>query len=180
MVVVANLMGTIKMLSIFKIMFGRIDNLTQATRYPYRSFDRLVAKFYKHPRRIFLIDAGGALLSAFLLGVILVRFEHLVGIPPSTLYFLALLPCLFALYDGYCFLIVRKNINLLLKALAFINVSYCLVSIGSAFYHHEKITFLGWTYILLEVFVVITLARFEFRLAKVADKKRGVTRTSDE
>ena len=54
------------------------------------------------PKVLFLVDGLGALLSAFLLGFVLVRLERVFGIPPDALYLLATVPCLFALYDFYC------------------------------------------------------------------------------
>lgn len=42
-----------------------------------------------NPKKLFQIDGLGAILSAILLGIILVRFERFFGIPVSTLYFLA-------------------------------------------------------------------------------------------
>lgn len=60
-------------------------------------------------KTLFAIDGLGALLSVFLLGVVLVQFESLFGMPKETLYFLAFLPCLFAVYDLVCYLNVKRN-----------------------------------------------------------------------
>ncbi len=117
------------------------------------------------PKRIFLIDGLGAILSAILLGVVLVRLERIFGIPSSTLYFLAILPIFFAISD---FLNYRKdsiNVGFFLKGIAIMNLLYCCLSIGLAFYHTNTITILGWTYILVEVSIVITLAIIELRSA---------------
>ncbi|MEM6633615.1 MAG: hypothetical protein AAF694_28335 [Bacteroidota bacterium] len=51
------------------------------------------------PKKLLIIDGLGALLSAFLLGVVLVRFESQVGMPRNSLYVLAAFPCIFAIYD---------------------------------------------------------------------------------
>lgn len=135
------------------------------------AFQQLIDKIYLNPKRLFLIDASGAIISAFLLGVVLVKLESIFGIPIPTLYFLALLPGAFALYDFYCFIRVKENIALFLKGIAYINLSYCCISFGLAIYHHKEITLLGWTYVLLEIFIVITLANFQFRTAKLTSKK---------
>ena len=96
---------------------------------------QLIEKIDLEPKRIFLIDGLGAILSAILLGVVLVRWERFFGIPSSTLYFLAILPIFFAIYD---FLSYRKdsiNIGSFLKGIAIMNFLYCCLSIGVAFYH---------------------------------------------
>ena len=126
----------------------------------------MLTKIQSNPKKLFLIDGAGALLSAFLLGVVLVRFESIFGIPSSTLYFLAALPVLFAAYDLYAYRTKNAKFAQLLKGIALINVMYCCLSIGFACYHTETITLFGWAYIIGEVLIVISLAILELRIAK--------------
>jgi len=126
---------------------------------------KILTKFSSNPRQLFLIDGLGALLSAFLLGVVLVQLESIFGIPRNTLYFLAFLPCLFAIYDFYCYFQLKKSFTPFLKAIALINLTYCLISIGLAFYHSEKLTHLGWIYIIVEIIIVLILAYIEWKVA---------------
>lgn len=121
------------------------------------------------PRILFLIDGFGAMLSAFLLGVVLVQFEPFFGIPRSTLYFLASLPCVFAVYDFSCYLSLRKNLSPFLKAIAIANLFYCCLSLGLAIYHRQVLTISGWIYILVEIGIVIFLATVELRIAANVD-----------
>ena len=116
-------------------------------------------------KKIFLIDGIGALVSAFLLGVVLVRFEAYFGIPKSTLYILAGIPCIFALFDFYSLLKVKENLAKHLKWIATANLLYCCLSIGFAFYHSSEIKNLGWAYIIGEVAIVVSLALFELKIA---------------
>ena len=74
-------------------------------------FQKAVKQFSSNPKKLFLIDGLGALVSAFFLGVVLVRLESFFGIPPFILYFLAFLPCLFAAYDFFCYLKVKEHIG---------------------------------------------------------------------
>ncbi len=116
-------------------------------------------------KKLFLIDAFGAILSAFLLGIVLVRFESLFGIPKNVLYFLAILPCFFAAYDILCYLKVDKSVGLFLKIIEYTNIIYCIISIGLTFYHFEHLTNLGWFYVLIEIIIVMTLAIIEIKAA---------------
>ncbi|MFY0607100.1 MAG: hypothetical protein JXR10_10310 [Cyclobacteriaceae bacterium] len=118
-----------------------------------------------NPRKLFKIDGFGAILSALLLGVVLVRLESIFGIPEATLYFLASLPCLFAVYDFYCYYKFDLNPRPFLKGIAMTNFVYCCISIGAAVFHIETITYLGWIYILAEIVIVSTLAYVELRVA---------------
>ncbi len=134
-------------------------------------FKRLIEKFESNPKKLFLVDGFGALLSAFLLGVVLVKFERIFGIPRSTLYFLAALPILFAIYDFYCYRKEHAGSGLFLKGIAIMNLLYCCLSLGLAFYHSDKITKWGWSYILLEITIIISLAIVEFRASKRLSSK---------
>ena len=129
-------------------------------------FNQVKKTLDENPRMLFAIDGVGAILSAFLLGVILVKFESIFGIPSRTLYLLASFPILFGMYDFYCYRDKKDQSGPYLKGIAIANFLYCLLSISVAFYHFSTITYLGWTYILLEVLIVITLALFEFKVAK--------------
>ena len=130
------------------------------------TIERILEWGNDNPRKLFQIDGFGAILSAFTLGIVLVKLERVFGIPISALYFLASLPCLFAVYDFYCYFKIDKNLGMFLKAIAITNLIYCCLSIGLAIYHRETITNLGWVYILTEILIVFTLAIIEIRLAK--------------
>jgi len=95
----------------------------------------------------------------------LVNLESIFGIPKTTLYFLASLPCLFAVYDFCCYFRLNEKKEAFLKGIAFINLAYCCLSIGLAFYHIEVIKSLGWIYIITEVIIVFTLAFVELKVS---------------
>ena len=119
-----------------------------------------------NPKKLFQIDGLGAVLSAILLGVVLVKLERIFGIPESTLYLLALIPCVFAVYDFYCYYRLKNRLGQYLKGIAFMNLGYCCLSLALALYHWNVITTLGWTYILLEISIIVLLVSVEFRVAR--------------
>lgn len=123
-----------------------------------------MGKFISNPKTLFLIDGVGALISAFLLGVVLVKLEYVFGIPSKSLYFLAVIPIFFAAYDIYCY---RKDHKLafFLKGIAIVNVVYCVISFGLAIYHIDTITLFGWFYVLIEILIIIALSIVEIRVA---------------
>ena len=128
-------------------------------------FKKIIQRFESEPKTLFLIDGLGAMFSAFLLGVVLVKLEIFFGIPAYTLYFLAILPIFFAIFDFYCFFNKIKNVGYYLKIIATLNLLYCFLSIGFAVYHIDTITSLGWAYILTEVLIVASLAILELSVA---------------
>ena len=119
-----------------------------------------------NPKKLLLIDGCGAILSVFLLGVVLVKFEKYVGIPPATLYLLAVFPTMFAIYDLFSYLQLDYKQPLLLKGIAFFNLIYCCLSIGVAFYHYETLTTLGWIYIFIETLIIMIFATWELNIAR--------------
>jgi hypothetical protein len=111
----------------------------------------------------FFFDGIGALTSAFLLGIILVKFESYFGIPKNTLYLLASIPCVFAVYDFYCYFRIKNKLGQYLKGIAVANVLYCFLSIGLASHHSSFLTSLGWVYIIGEVVIILILVTIELR-----------------
>lgn len=126
----------------------------------------LLTKIQQNPKKLFLIDGFGAILSTFMLGVILVRFEVLFGIPSSALYSLATIPLFFIVYDIYSFKQEHSKTGVLLKGIAILNLLYCCISFGFAFYHFHLITYIGWLYILIEIIIILLLAFIEFKTGR--------------
>ncbi len=106
------------------------------------------------PKRIFLIDSLGALLSVFLLIAVLARFEELIGIPQRTLYFLAGIASFFAVYSISCSFFVIEKWKVYLKIIMLANAGYCLLTIGLMIYFFQSLTILGLAYFIAELSVV--------------------------
>jgi hypothetical protein len=121
----------------------------------------------KNPKTLFVIDGLGALLSTFLLALVLAQFEHIFGMPRKSLYLLAIFPCLYAVFDLNCIVKEILSVPPFLKAIAILNFSYCLISFGFAIYHYQELTVLGWLYFIGEILVVASLAAIEYKTAKM-------------
>lgn len=116
-------------------------------------------------RKLLLLDGFGALLSSFLLGIVLVEYRDIFGMPKEALYVLAFLPCVFALYDFVCYFLVKNNTAFYLKGIAIANLLYCILSIGYMFHHYEQLTLLGYIYFIGELIIVAALAIYEWKVA---------------
>ncbi len=119
-------------------------------------------------KKLFYLDALGALLSVFLLGIVLVQLEWFFGFPKSALYILASIPVIFFIYDLLCLKLIKSNLGPYLKIIAIANISYCFISIGFAVYHQASVTIWGWVYLFLETIILIILALIEWRTAQKA------------
>jgi len=130
--------------------------------------------FYKNPKQLFILDGIGAVVSAVLLGIVLVRFEPLFGIPANALYLLAIFPCFFAIGDVYAYYQNLSATGFFLRGIAIINTAYCLLSFGAAWYHSDQLTYLGWAYVLLEIFIVLSLVYVEIKVANSLNTNTNV------
>jgi len=127
---------------------------------------KLINKALQNPKKLFLVDAFGAGITAILLGIVLPHFEPLFGIPKSVLHFLALVPISFIIYDLFGYSSKNKTIGLWLKGIAFLNISYCIISLVCALLNQNEITFWGWYYIISEVLIILLLVIIELKVAK--------------
>ena len=125
----------------------------------------MIKSFVDDPKKVFFFDGIGALITFFLLSVVLFNNVEIFGFPQKPLYVLSVMPLFFFFYDVYCYF-KKKDFIFLIRALALMNLSYCIVSIFIALYHFEKITILGWCYIIIELSVIVAISFFENKISQ--------------
>jgi hypothetical protein len=118
-----------------------------------------------NPKKLFLIDAIGAIISAIMLGIVLVKFENIFGMPKNILYVLSVIPFIFAVYSFICFLRVQKKSKIYLKTIALLNLLYCFITVSFVIYLYKKLTFLGVFYFVLELIIIVILIILELKTA---------------
>lgn len=117
---------------------------------------------------MFLMDSIGALLSALLLAVVLVRLESWFGMPENVLYGLSAIAFCYALYSACCYFFITLNWRPCLKAIAIANILYACLTFGLVLCFFNRIRVCGLVYFSLELLVMSILIVMEFRLlAKV-------------
>lgn len=126
----------------------------------------MASQFKMTYKKMFMIDGMGALISAFLLGVVLPSFQQMLGIPLSAIYFLAVFPYIFLVYDFMVYQYIEYNQGYFLKGIAWANMAYCLISAGTLYFHFDKLTLLSGIYFVGEIAIVATLAVLELQFAK--------------
>lgn len=125
----------------------------------------MLSKITSNPKRLFLLDSLGALLSAFLLGVVLPSFQPTFGMPHNVLYGLAALACLFAIYSFWNYRWFKENWRPYLRGIAIVNLLYCGLTAALVIFFRQELTRWGLLYFLLEMVVIIALVVLEFRTA---------------
>ncbi len=117
-------------------------------------------------KKIFLIDSVGAIVTALMLSQVLAQFEHIFGMPQSTLFTLAGIASGFALYSITCYWLVKKHWRRYLIGIAVANIAYCILTLGLIIKLSDTITYLGIAYFGGEIILVVALAIFEFQFAR--------------
>lgn len=118
------------------------------------------------PKRIFLIDGTGAIISATLLGYVLVIYNEYIGMPISTLKFLSSIAAVFAIYSITNFFILKSNPSYYIRLIAIANTIYCLTTLSLMVYHFQTLTILGIVYFLGEIFIIIGIVKLEMKVSK--------------
>ncbi|WP_430909318.1 hypothetical protein [Maribacter sp. 2-571] len=114
----------------------------------------------------FLIDGIGALLSAVLVGTILIPFQPLFGMPRPALVVLGSIAIVFAFYSFSCFALKPFLWHRYLRGIALANLLYCVLTTGLVLRYYTKMTFLGLGYFFLEIVLILVLVRYELHKAK--------------
>jgi len=127
-----------------------------------RLTDTLIAK----PKIIFLIDGLGAVLTSFLLSVILTSFHEYFKMPLNTLQLLSLIAFVFAIYSLSCFALLDNQFKELLRPIIAFNLIYCVLTIGLAIHFYNELTFLGLVYFVGEVLIILGLVYIEIKIVK--------------
>ncbi len=124
----------------------------------------LLAYFTAHPRKVFLADGVGALLSTVLLGIVLPAFQVFTGMPHSTLYLLAAGALLFSAYSMACFYFNPHRWRPYLTAIAIANSLYCLATASLVVYFYPVLTAVGVGYFVVELMVIGYLILVEIKV----------------
>jgi len=132
---------------------------------PIYQMNKILDRFVLNPKRLFLIDSLGALLTAFLTGVMLRKFEADFGMPQKHLNVLSILACVFSIYSISCHFFVGKNWRIYLKIIAISNLIYCVFTAGLVMILYQQLTILGVIYFVGEILIVIGLVYTELSVA---------------
>ncbi len=129
-------------------------------------------KLLLNPKRLFLIDGFGALLTTFSLFAILRTFNEYIGMPQTTLVFLSIIALAFSFYSFCCFLLVNNNWHPFLRAISIANLLYCCLTLVLVIYNYPRLTFLGVTYFLLEIIIVCGLVFIEINVLILNNQRK--------
>jgi len=115
---------------------------------------------------LFIIDAIGAAVTAYFIGIVLVKFDAYFGMPRQVLYVLATIALIFWVYSTCCYLFIKRNFKPFLKLIIFANLLYCCLTIALLFFYFKQLTILGFVYFIGEILVIVGLVLIEKRVCE--------------
>jgi hypothetical protein len=133
------------------------------------AFYQLIRSFAMRPRKVFLLDAAGALLTALLLLCIVAPFEGFFKMPAAIVYKLSALAGFFWLYSIGCCWFNPTRWKPYLTAIIIANSLYCCLTLALVLYHWQRLSGWGVAYFLVEAVVLCLLVAFEIKVLRYAE-----------
>ncbi|MEN2487386.1 hypothetical protein AAYQ05_06260 [Flavobacterium sp. B11] len=134
----------------------------------------MLKNFLKNPKKIFLVDGFGALLTTILLFFVLRNFNVFFGLSKDIFEYLSIIAFTLFVYSITCYFSIKQNWKSFLKIICAINMFYCLLTFAIILYHYETISFFGIIYFLVEIFVITLIVFLEIKLIKQENVKSEI------
>ena len=117
------------------------------------------------------LNASGAVLSIFLLWLVLPYFQVLHGLPFNTLYGLCLLACICLGYNVSRLFFGDSPNHKWLLGIVRLNVVYGIINLVLVIVHYAVLTKIGFFYFISELTVILALVVFEIKIYQKAFSK---------
>jgi hypothetical protein len=137
-----------------------------------KSINKIVLKLAQKPKKLFLIDAIGAMITTVILVVILFNFNHYFGISKTTFSYLSLFVAFLCIYSTTCFFFLKDNWVIYIRIISSANLLYCLLTLGLMIFNHAELTIIGLIYFLVEMVIIIGLVYIELSVANTIKEKK--------
>jgi hypothetical protein len=117
-------------------------------------------------KKIFLLDAIGAMVTLMFFLFLLIPFQPWIGMPLPALYILAGIAALFVLHSGACYFWVTNHWKRSLRLIIGGNIAYTCLTATLLVLYSNQIQPLGYLYFIGEILVLMALVVFERRVLK--------------
>ena len=126
---------------------------------------KLIGYFAQKHKTLFLIDAIGALITAFFLGVIMLQYNEYFGMPKNILFNLSIIAICLCIYSATCFLFLKNSWAVFVQIIGIANLLYCALTIGFLIKFYPLLTIIGILYFLVEIVIIFFLSYIELKVA---------------
>lgn len=130
-----------------------------------KAVQRISEYLAKRTRLLFVIDASGALITAFFLGILWTDYCACTGMPQPVLRKLFIIALLLSAYSGSCLLLLKNIRASFIKMIAVANLLYSIATLSLLLFYYPQLSIIGIAYFLTELLIIIGLAYIEFNVA---------------
>ncbi len=120
--------------------------------------------WFRIAKNLLLFDGVGACLTFFTTWFLLASEVLKTGLPVQLLMSMAVAALSFALFD-FLALALSWDPSWSLRAISCLNGCYCSFVLLTLFFHGSTVSFVGFSYFLIEIILVLLLARWEWLVA---------------
>jgi hypothetical protein len=124
--------------------------------------------FKDRHKKLLLLDAAGAFVTACTLFIIAKYFSHHFGIAQQSLLKLSAVAVVLCIFSTVSALFVKRHLAPYINIIAYANISYVLYTIILLLSNSTQVSAIAYVYFAIEAFIVLTLAYIE--LSVVAKK----------
>lgn len=128
----------------------------------------MINKVAKNPKKVFLMDALGAFLTAIIL-VLMIVFKAVAnfGMPLWALTLLALMAVCFSVYSFWCLFFAKTKWLFFLKIILVANGLYCVLTATTLIFFYSDISIVESIYFPAEISLILLLIFFEWKVLKI-------------
>lgn len=130
-----------------------------------KAVQRISEYLAKRPRLLFVIDASGALITAFFLGIVWTDYCACTGMPQPALRKLFIIALLLSAYSVSCLWLFKNIRAFFIQLIAVANLLYSIATLSLLLLYYPKLSVMGIAYFLTELLIITGLAYLEFKVA---------------
>tara|TARA_B100000745_G_scaffold290434_1_gene229365 strand:+ start:216 stop:626 length:411 start_codon:yes stop_codon:yes gene_type:complete len=127
---------------------------------------RIIQQLVQNPKKIFLVDAIGALITAIFMLYILSPLQAHIGMPLQIITGFGIAALGLFAYSIFCHLQIKTLWRPFLFGVIALNSTYVVVSIILVLMYINDLTTLGIIYFIIEILIIIGLITIEYRTFK--------------
>ena len=127
--------------------------------------NKLINHLIEKPKTLFLIDSLGAIVTGFILFVIMRQLIEYIGMPKIVLTYLSFIAIFFCIYSTACFLFLKERWTPFIRLIGIANLLYCALTIGLLIKYYSLLTIIGTIYFLIEIVIICGLSYIELNVA---------------
>lgn len=136
-----------------------------------KTTEKIIISLATNPRKLFLLDSLGAMLTLVFLSVVIQNLRQYFGIPEDILQYLSVAVLMFCVYSVTCYFFLKGNWPPFIRTIGIANLLYCFCTLILLILYSKILTPQGIAYFLIESVIILILVYIELSVASLISKK---------